>query len=371
MHLRYRRPAPLDAVHGARRGFGAGRTPTTRRASRVAWLTCAAWLALAGPARADKMTDAEELFRRAKTLMADKKDAQACPLLEESQKLDPQMGTLLNLAICHENVGKTASAWGEFRAVEQQARAANREDRVKLARERAAKLEPRLMRIRIVVPPDAKVDGLVVKVDGEPKGEALWSGVAVDPGTRTIEASAPGKQPKTVTVRVSDAGAVVPVTLPPLEDEVVAAPRVVSDPDADRARDDEYAANQSRKSTGIVVGGIGVATMAVGGVFGVLAILNDGDAAKVCPAPCVAGSDAARAADETTDRALLFANVANVALPVGFVVAAIGAYMALSAGPTEKPTARAVTPGRSRAGDLGGRALLSPRPGGAALTVSW
>lgn len=371
MHLRYRRPAPLDAVHGARRGFGAGRTPTTRRASRVAWLTCAAWLALAGPARADKMTDAEELFRRAKTLMADKKDAQACPLLEESQKLDPQMGTLLNLAICHENVGKTASAWGEFRAVEQQARAANREDRVKLARERAAKLEPRLMRIRIVVPPDAKVDGLVVKVDGEPKGEALWSGVAVDPGTRTIEASAPGKQPKTVTVRVSDAGAVVPVTLPPLEDEVVAAPRVVSDPDADRARDDEYAANQSRKSTGIVVGGIGVATMAVGGVFGVLAILNDGDAAKVCPAPCVAGSDAARAADETTDRALLFANVANVALPVGFVVAAIGAYMALSAGPTEKPTARAATPGRSRAGDLGGRALLSPRPGGAALTVSW
>ncbi|MBX3223799.1 MAG: hypothetical protein KF795_25020 [Labilithrix sp.] len=356
MHLRYRSSASLDGVHGGRCGFGAGRTPTKRRASRVAWLACVACLALTGAAHADKMTDAEELFRRAKGLMAAKKDRDACPLLEESQKLDPQMGTLLNLAICHENVGKTASAWGEFRAVEQQARAANREDRVKLARDRAAKLEPRLARVKIVVPADARVAGLVIKVDGEAKGEPLWSGVAVDPGVRTIEASAPGKLPKTVTVRVEAEGSVVPVTVPPLEDEPAAAPPIAIDPDADRAKDEEYAANRSRHTTGVVVGAIGVAAMAAGGVFGVLAIMNDGDAAKACPAPCIAGTNEARAADDTTDRALLFANVANVAIPVGLIVAAIGGYMALSAGPTEKPTARA---------------LLTPRPGGASLAVSW
>jgi len=319
------------------------------------WLACAAWLLTAGLVHADKLTDAEVLFRRAKALMAENKHADACPLLEESQKLDPQMGTLLNLALCHENIGKTASAWGEFRAVEQQARAANREDRVKLARDHAAKLEPRLARIKIVVPPDAKVPGLVVKVDGETKGEPLWSGFAVDPGARTVEASAPGKKTASLQVKVDDEGAVVPVTIPKLEDEPVAK----SVPDAgadDRAREEEYASNRARKTTGFVVGGIGIATMAAGGVFGVLAIVNDGDATNACPQPCFAGSKEARAADDTTDRALVFANVANVVLPIGLVAAAIGGYMVLSAGPTEKPTARA---------------FFAPRRGGASFGVSF
>ena len=329
-----------------------------RHVSRVVWLVGLAWLMTTSQAHADKMTDAEELFRRAKTLMAERKHRDACPLLEESQKLDPQMGTLLNLAICHENVGKVASAWGEFRAVEQQARAANREDRVKLARERAAKLEPRLSRLKIVVPSDAKVAGLVVKIDGEAKGEPLWAGVAVDPGTRTVEASAPGKKAVALEVKVDDEGAVVPVTIPKLEDEVVAKPNPIPDlgDGADAARDEEFAANRSRKTTGFVIGGIGVATMAAGGVFGVLALVNDSDAAAACPQPCVAGSNPARTADDTTDRALVFANVANVVIPIGLVAAAIGGYMILTAGPTEKPAARA---------------FLSPRPGGASFGVSF
>ncbi len=330
-----------------------------RHVSRIVRIVCAAaLLTTSGLAHADKLTDAEELFRRAKALMAENKHRDACPLLEESQKLDPQMGTLLNLAICHESIGKTASAWGEFRAVEQQARAANREDRVKLARERAAKLEPRLARIKIVVPAHAKVAGLVVTVDGEAKGEPLWSGVAVDPGTRTIEASAPGKKPASLQVKVDNEGAVVPVTIPELEDEAVAKLKPMPDlgGDDDRARDEEYASNRTRKTTGLVVGGIGVATMAAGGVFGVLAIVNDGNATKACPQPCFAGSSAAKAADDRTDRALVFANVANVVIPIGLVAAAIGGYMFLSAGPTEKPSARA---------------FLSPRPGGASFEVSF
>jgi len=320
-----------------------------RHVLRTARLACAAWL-VAGVAQADKMTDAEELFRRAKTLMSQNKHIDACPLLEESERLDPQMGTLLNLAICHEKIGKIASAWGEFRAVEQQARAANREDRVKLAHERAVKLEPRLPRIKVVVPENTA--GLVVKVDGEAKGEALWSGVAVDPGTRTVEASAPGKKTVRLTAKVNEEGAVVPVTIPALEDEPVAVVGPVVDPNA--GDEEQYAANRSRRTTGFVVGGIGVTTAAVGGVFGVLAILANKDAPKACPKPCIAGSNAAKAADTSTDRALLFANVANVVIPIGAIAAAIGGYMILSAGPTEKP-----------------RAYVSPRFGGVDFGVSF
>lgn len=305
----------------------------------------------AGDARADKITDAEQLFRRAKALMAENKYREACPLLEESERLDPQMGTLLNLAICHENIGKIASAWGEFRAVEQQARAANREDRVKLARERAAKLEPRLSRLKIVVPPEAKVEGLVVKVDGEEKGEPLWEGFAVDPGTLTVEVSAPGKKTASLEVKVDQEGAIVPVTLPALENEVVHKPP----PAPPGPSEAQYEANRSRKTTGLIVGGVGLGALAAGAVFGVLAVMGDNDAEKTCPQPCFAGSREAADADSKTDRALVFANMSNVAIPIGLIVTAIGGYLVLSAGPTSKPAS----------------AFVSPARGGGALEVRW
>ena len=155
---------------------------------------------VASTARADKITDAEDLFRRAKALMAQKKDDEACPLLSESYRLDPGVGTLLNLALCHERIGKTASAWGEFRSVEQQAHAASppNETRARFARDHAAKLQTRLSRVQITVPAEARVPGLVIKVDGEAKGEPLWAGVPVDPGTRVVEASATNKKPVTL-----------------------------------------------------------------------------------------------------------------------------------------------------------------------------
>lgn len=315
-------------------------------------LACAVALG-ASTARADKLTDAEELFRRAKALMAEKKDREACPLLEESERLDPQIGTLLNLAICHENMGRIASAWGEFKAVEQRA---NRNDRVKMAHDRAARLEARLSRLKIVAA--EKPAGLVVKVDGETKGEPLWGGVAVDPGTRTIEASAPGKVPVTVKADVQGEGALVTVTVPRLDDvpqpPPTAAVVATVDPGIERRENERVAANRSRRTTGLVVGAGGLAVLAAGGVLGILAIGRNSDATGACPEPCVAGSSAARTADEHTDRALLFANVANVAIPVGALAAAVGAWLFFGAGPTERRTA-----------------WLAPAPGGGSLGVRW
>ncbi len=345
--------------------------PLLRKASRAfAVLMFVATASSGGIARADKLTDAEELFRRAKGLMGENKFKEACPLLEESEKLDPQMGTLLNLAICHESIGKIASAWGEFRAVEQQARLANREDRVKLAHDRAAKLESRLPRLKIVVPPDAKVSGLVIKVDGEPKGEPLWSGLAVDPDMHTVEASAPGKKTQSLKVKVDGEGALVPVTIPKLEDAPVVKP-AGPDPSGAREREEEekYAANRSRRTTGFVVGGIGLTAAAVGGTFGVLAIFANNDAPKQCPKPCIVGSNQAKAADQSTDRALLFANIANVVIPIGAIAAIVGGYMVLSAGPTSKPEASDTK--KSRASTSSARLRIVPHVGGAGVGLSW
>ena len=291
-------------------------------------------LASSSVAHADRITDAEDLFRRAKALLVAGKVGDACPMFAESYRLDPGMGTLLNLALCHEQIGKTASAWGEFRSVEQQARVMNppNESRAQLAREHADKLQPRLSRLRIVVPPAARVPGLVVKVDGEEKSESLWTGVAVDPGTRVVEASAPHKKPSQTKVKIDDEGVVQDVTLKALEDVPVAAapPPTASNADLDSL--DAYAANRAKRITGYVIGGVGLAVLATGGVFGIGAIINDNDAQR-CGPPCYRGSNEASASDRATDRALVFANVANVTIPIGAIGVLAGTYLLLTSTP--------------------------------------
>ena len=61
-------------------------------------------------------TRAEQLFRHARAMLAEKNYVDACPLLEQSHRLEPALGTLLNLADCFENIGRPASAYRAFTA---------------------------------------------------------------------------------------------------------------------------------------------------------------------------------------------------------------------------------------------------------------
>lgn len=327
------------------------------RARFAAGLAALAIVVFAAPARADRVAEAEDLFRRGKALMSEGKNAEACPLLQESQKLDPGTGTLLNLALCHEATGKIATAWGEFRAVEQQSRAQvpPRQDRIDLAREHANKLEPRLSRLKIVVPADARAPGLVVKIDGEEKGEPSWSGVPVDPGTHHVEHAATGKKPRRHDVKIDDEASVATVTLARLEDApVAAAPKGTG---AELEEVERYAAARARRTTGFVIGGIGLVTLGAGLVFGVLAISADQDAKDQCASTCYRGEGPANASDQATDRAFVFANVANVTVPLGLIATGIGTYLVLTAGPTERASSKlSVAP------------MVSPNVQGAALT---
>ena len=69
------------------------------------------------PARAqasENTTIAESLFRDAQTRLAAGDVPAACDLFARSQRVEAALGTLLNLAACHERDGKTATAWTEF-----------------------------------------------------------------------------------------------------------------------------------------------------------------------------------------------------------------------------------------------------------------
>src|SRR5689334_18204741 len=87
---------------------------------------------------------AQSLFDDGKNLMKAKRYAEACPKLEESQRLDPSGGTLLNVALCHELEGKLATAWSDFKGALSLAKKDGRNDRIKAATEHIAALEPKL-----------------------------------------------------------------------------------------------------------------------------------------------------------------------------------------------------------------------------------
>ena len=125
-----------------------------RGSRRHTWVVLVAGLAFPatawGQVPGDKAA-AQALFDEAIKLIGSRSYGEACPKLEESERLDPAMGTRFQLAQCYEAVGRTASAWAGFLELADLARAAGQEAREKTARQRAADLEPAVNRLVIDV----------------------------------------------------------------------------------------------------------------------------------------------------------------------------------------------------------------------------
>src|SRR5689334_19349942 len=98
-------------------------------------LLAATWAADVRAEGGDRVA-AESVFQDGKRLMAAGKYAEACPKFETSQRLDPGVGTLLNLADCYEKVGRTATAWATFLEAASGSKAAGNAAREKAARDR-------------------------------------------------------------------------------------------------------------------------------------------------------------------------------------------------------------------------------------------
>lgn len=175
-----------------------------------------------GAARADdRKGAAQELFDAAMALMDKKSYADACPKLEESYKLDEQIGTLYYLAECQEKTGLFASAWANYTDVADRARNLNKLKHAEEAQGRADALKSRLVKMIIVVPEDLKrVAGLAVTRNGVPVGAGQFGvPLPVDPIKHVIKVSATGKRAWETTVEATGEGNTMTVSIPELKDE--------------------------------------------------------------------------------------------------------------------------------------------------------
>ncbi|UQA62817.1 hypothetical protein [Polyangium aurulentum] len=215
-------------------------------------------------AKAETGGTAEVLFDEGVALADAGKLEEACKKFEASERLEHAPGTLLNLADCYEKTQRFSSAFEAYNKVAVESREAGKTARAQEARSRADALKPRISKLVIDLAPDvAAVPGLVVKRNGTLVASPLWGqSVPVDAGEQTITVSAPGKAPWRETIAVREAETAT-VSVKTLEDPKMPAQKIGA----------------------IAAGGVGVAGVVVGSVFGLLAMSKWSDAVDACKGP--------------------------------------------------------------------------------------
>lgn len=164
-------------------------------------------------------------------MMESQRYAEACALFEESQRLAPASGTLLNLADCYQQLGRLAKASATFSAAAESAHQSGNVARQQVAQKRIEALAPRLAHVTVSVADP--VPGLSITLDGVSLPASLWATPqAVDPGAHVVRATAPGHQAREVSVAAVAEGATRTLEIARLEPvvEARALPAEASEP---------------------------------------------------------------------------------------------------------------------------------------------
>lgn len=307
-------------------------------------------LTLSRPASAETSdaVAAQALFDQAKALMAAGKASEACPKFAESERLDPGVGTLLNLAACYEASGRPASAWSTFLEAESAAKAANNAEGIRVSRARSAALAPKLAKLRVSLA-TAAPEGLEIRRDGRLVGPEQWGlEIPVDPGKHTIAASAPGREPWQREVEVSEPGRALSVEVPELTRASAQSPDVPSPapaPHSNSAPNDTEpgAATQpeglgTQRWLSVGAGVVGVAGVVVGSVFGLKSKAKHDEASDHCDGAACRDPEGV----DLRDDARRAGNLSTIGFIVGGLGLAGGAVLWLTASPRPSDAATAL-----------------------------
>jgi hypothetical protein len=262
----------------------------------------------------------------------------ACLKMDESFRLDPAVGTLINLADCHERLGHLASAWQRYQeAVD---KLPPSDDRLGALNKRIKALAPRVPRLTVTIAPTAPPDTRVTRDSIALAAASMGTALPLDPGAHVIVASAPGREDRRYPVDASE-GRTDQVTVEPgaptgnapstMGAPLGAAPSSAPKPPsttAPVATSAPPSAGATLRVAGFAVGGLGLA-MLVAAVGTGLALpskqatvsKNCGAAVDLSPDQCNSvGFDAAQ-----SGKTLATANTATWIL--GGIATAVGATL--------------------------------------------
>ncbi len=277
-------------------------------------LVCSS-LAFSRPALAQDAAAAEALFRSAREAAEQGDWVTACDRFEESKRLEPAPGTVLNLARCREKLGQVASAWKSYNEAAQRLPA--RDERRAFARKKALELEARVPHLTLEAPRSEQ--SVAVFVAGTKLSSATF-GVPLpfDPGDVEIVVQAEGHETNSTVLNLEE-GQVV-------SHQIVLGPLLPSAPDAGPS-DRRATVATSAKTDGsgaqpfFILGGVGAAAAVFGGVWAGIELPKVKDEANCVDGTCVdAGADAA-----ARGRAAVYLLGAGSLLAIGGF--SVGAYL--------------------------------------------
>lgn len=282
---------------------------------------------------------AQSLFEEGRKLMNEKKFPEACPRLERSYKLDPAPGTLLNLAVCHEAIGKNATARNEYLDTVTMAKRDNRRDRLTFAQTHLKGLEGKVS--TLTVTDQTREPGLEWRLDGIKVGvESFGIALPIDPGTHVIEATATGKIAWKTSIDVMKDGEAKTLEIPALVNAPVIKEQPPPPPPPPVLTEKSRGAPSPWIWVTIGVGVVGWGAFALGGVE---AFTNWNDRKNNCgiggdPNACnQAGIDADK-------NARTWALVADIGLGVGAAATVATIIIAAVGRPKAKDTHVSVSP---------------------------
>ena len=222
--------------------------------------------------------------------------ATGCPALESSFRLDPRPGTLFTLADCDRKWGKTASALAAFdeylslyERMPADQRAKQRERAAVAATERAT-LQRTVPLLSVRVPANAPAGTRIWRDDVELTGPTLAAAVPVDPGEHRVRVELPGGRAREQQVSIeggeqrtlivdlpSEIAGPAPIPLQPASSPVPPAQQPAAAPISTSSQP-----GASHMGWVYAAAGIGVASLAVAGITGGVALGQKSIASPVC-----------------------------------------------------------------------------------------
>ncbi len=279
-------------------------------------------LLFASPAYADSAS-AEALFRAGRDAAKNQDWPAACRNFHESNRLDPAPGTQLNIADCEEKQGHIATAWTFYKQVAEQL--AESDERRTFASGKINALEPRLPYLKISLAPGADKASVVTRNGVELRSASLRLALPVDPGKQEIVVRAPGHEVSRLEFELKEGERREEVVqpgkaLPPGETAPGETPGTKPEPNTTR-------------TVGWVVGGVGVAGIALGAVTGAFTLQKKSVVNRNCDADKRCNQEGL----DAVDSGKTFGTISGVSFAVGAALVATGTVLVLTSDNKERP----------------------------------
>lgn len=299
---------------------------------RLCWLALASTFALTPAARAEPSPAAEALFQAGREAARQGRYAEACAKFSESQRVEPALGTRLNLALCEEELGHLAEAWALFRAL---SLALPRDDeRMALVESHAHALAARVptlvLRAGAQFPAGARVEVTGLSVTPSAFGVAI----PLNPGRLSLRVFAPGFEPRVYDLVLTE-GQRVELVVEPGAKQSASEPRSARRALPITPPPVLPASNQPLRVSGII--GLGLAGSALLGslLAGYVALRNQNTVEEECDAS-QACSEAGLSAARSGKR---FASLATASFAFSVAFAAGGTTLLLVGSARPAPNA--------------------------------